>query len=418
MRGLEVRSRPIFFDYSPGESMMPVGKVDLHSMKSAPWVHTCGEEVNNPSSDKVSCMNNDDTKQNDILSSNANTILASGQRYFFEVTLTLPESEINKQLGVFMVRVDLKSSDRSLLASSKQHSMLPFESTMVALFRKFMMILPLASGLLSETRSIHLLCFDKYVDLDGNKPMSLVDISLGVPNPAAFPATLQTIQIHSAELRYGKEMNAIQTLLRNWRYFSALSGTMVLFLGYTFIALYLLHRRAQRIRWNTQPYADFFESDEDESVRNSNASSGDMWTGADIEILEEDGDDSDAWEPIDSSEENESSKETKHPTKKSTHNNLVSDDESFVSSIQDVEGRKGPNTAFPLGKLTSNPLVKDHEPFLAASKPKGKNKDDEGASDGERRKNLEAKISAQEKEEKCLADMVMKGHSKWDMLAS
>jgi seipin len=201
-------------------------------MKNSPWSHhLCGEESTYQSSSpsgEYACASNDhetisysvgEEKNESVVE---NPILAPGQRYFFELVLTLPESDINKQLGVFMVKVELRSVDRTLLASSKQHSMLPYESSIVTLFRKTMLILPLAFGLMSETKSVTLLLFDHYTDISDKKPVSLVEVTLGVPNPAAFPTTLQTIQIHSAELRYGKEMNAIQSLLRHWQYLFAI----------------------------------------------------------------------------------------------------------------------------------------------------------------------------------------------------
>ena len=47
MRGLDVQSRIIFFDYSPspGEPMMPTGIVDLRSTRNSPWVHSCADSL-------------------------------------------------------------------------------------------------------------------------------------------------------------------------------------------------------------------------------------------------------------------------------------------------------------------------------------------------------------------------------------
>mmetsp|Transcript_24773 Transcript_24773/g.52552 ORF Transcript_24773/g.52552 Transcript_24773/m.52552 type:complete len:532 (+) Transcript_24773:86-1681(+) len=427
MRGLEVHHRPIFFDYSPGEPMMPVGVVDLRSTKSAPWVHSCGEGLDNyqASADDITINDGkisyrsgegEDSCHATEHDQATNAILPSDEKHFFEITLTLPESEINKKLGVFMVKVDLRSSDRSLLASSKQHSMLPYESTMVSLSRKALLILPLISGLLSETRTITLLCFDSYVDVDEKRPASLVEVSLGVPNPAAFPATLQTIQIHSAELRYGKEMNAAQSFFRNWRSSCAFFGTMVFFIGYGFIALIILNRRARKNRWNTQPYANFFDSINGSSAQNNGSASCDRWMGADIEILEDDEDDDGAWEPIDSTNKEEQPDELLNPMRAATTNNLVSDEESF-SSKQNIPG-KNESMSFPLGNLANNSVVKGHE-HLFGTKSNGDRKEHRNQTldeDMKCKNRTDHKLkSNQKKEEKYLADMVMKGRSKLDL---
>ena len=408
MRGLDVQSRQIFFDYSsaPGGPMMPTGIVDLRSTKSAPWVHSCAESVDHSSPVEYACIDGDNEityrvggEQDGNVSENA--VLESGKRYFFELALTLPESDVNKQLGVFMVKVELRSADRSLLAFSKQHSLLPYESAFVSLFRKSMAIMPLACGILSETRTITLHVFDQYRDASDKKTVSLVEVSLGVPNPTAFPATVQSIQIQSAELRYGKEMNAIQAFCRNWQYLCAVIGTAALFLGYALVALSILNRQAERHRWNTQPYAHFFDSDEDESGDNAGTASQDRWMGADIEILDEDEDDSSAWEPIESNEKKTKDKNG-HEEK-----NLVSDDDESVSAKQ-KKNREGESMTAPLGKLDENEAVKD-EPLLAEM-PHDKEERSLGRLDEICNNDMDSRNkSAQKKEEQHLADMVMKG---------
>jgi hypothetical protein len=408
MRGLDVQSRNIFFDYSPspGEPMMPTGIVDLRSTRNAPWVHSCSDSLDQSSSSEYVCINSNNEityrvrgEQDGNVSENA--VLESGKRYFFELALTMPESDVNKQLGVFMVKVELKSADRSLLALSKQHSLLPFESAFVALFRKTMVILPLASGILSETRTITLHAFDQYRDANDKKPVSLVEVSLGIPNPAAYPATAQSIQIQSAELRYGKEMNVIQGFVRNCHYFCAVIGTAALFLGYGLAALSILNRRAERHRWNTEPYAHFFDSDEDESGDDAEFASQDQWTGADIEILDEDESDAGAWEPIvsnDTKTKNETGREEK---------NLVSDDDESVS-VKQKKSRQGRSMTAPLGKLGENATAVD-EP-LFAEMPHDNEKRTHGLSDEECKNDVDSRNErAQKKEEQHLADMVMKG---------
>ena len=438
VRGLEVQSHSIFFDYSPGESLMPVGRVDLRSSRSAPWVYieTTATPVDyfpvgdqDTTDNKQSCINKENlgceektTNTNEITNteegqtekmgtpssqvSDENTILIPGQRYFFEVTLTLPESEINKQLGVFMLTVNLQSSDGLLLATSKQSSMLPYESKIVGVFRKLSLLLPLASGLLSETRTIDLLCFDNYVDANDEKSISTVEVRLGIPNPAVFPATLQTIQIQSAELRYGKEMTPVQLFFRNWRYLCAFCGVTVFFLGYSFLALLFFHSRAKK-RWTSnlsqQPYGDFFDSIDGS---NHNSKSG-SWMGADIEFLDDDEND---WEPIDSNDEfkNGANKNIRRDEKNNNDtSNVISDEESITSNTDAAAISKEINETshskkvnFPLGSIANIPSVQEHEPMFSSLNKSKKIKETKQSADNE---------------EKCLADMVMKGYSKWEI---
>ena len=68
MRGLEVQSRPIFFDYNPGtpgqsDHVLPpiIGTVDLKSPKRAPWSYSCSSS---PVEDSLCVRIDDDIIQN------------------------------------------------------------------------------------------------------------------------------------------------------------------------------------------------------------------------------------------------------------------------------------------------------------------------------------------------------------------
>ena len=441
MRGLEVQSRPIFFDYNPGipgqsEQVLPpiIGTVDLKSPKRAPWSYSCSSS---PVEDSLCVRIDDDILQNSntdklteedddsclsklsnsaartecpqaMKSSDIQPILVPGQRYFFEVTLTLPESEINKRLGMFMVTVDLRSSDKQLLASSKQSSMLPFESNMIAIFRKLLLLLPLSAGLLAETRTVTLLSFDNYVDISSKQPLSYVEVILKVPNPASFSSTLQSIQIQGSKLRFGKEMSPLQEFFRSMRWPCAFLGTTFFFMVYAYAALSVWRRRASRIRWNSQPYADFFSDDDnDESAVNSKSGSDDRWMGAEVEIIEEECNDSDKWEALDEkNNENKVNEDSAEKKKKEKFDQVVSDEEeeSVTSADQNVaEGatKTSCKSTFPNGKVASNGPVK-------------------GRSNGSSQKpscgphGLGQKPS-REDEERSLADMVMKGYRKYEV---
>jgi len=138
--------------------------------------------------------------------------------------------------------------------------------------------------------------------------------------------------------------------------------------------------------------------------------------GADIEILEDDEDDDDAWEPIDSTNKEEQPDELLNPMRAATTNNLVSDEESF-SSKQNIPG-ENESMSFPLGNLANNSVVKGHE-HLFGTKSNGDRKEHRNQTldeDMKCKNRTDHKLkSNQKKEEKYLADMVMKGRSKLDL---
>jgi hypothetical protein len=150
-------TEPLFFDYSgisrhpapvcvdessktcsrtnhlPGEKVMPWAVADLFS-KHSQWEAFQKDVIPLPRAD--------------------NRILKTGQAYYLEVALELPDSDINRAAGVFGVSVELQSSNGTKLASSMRAARLPHESAWVATLRKLIWLLPLLIGAVQETRTV------------------------------------------------------------------------------------------------------------------------------------------------------------------------------------------------------------------------------------------------------------------------
>jgi hypothetical protein len=91
-------------------------------------------------------------------------ILVPSQLYFLEVVLELPESEINRQAGVFGVQVELQSSNGTKLASSVRASRLPHESRWISIIRKAVWLVPLLLGAVQESRVVIVPSFRYFVE--------------------------------------------------------------------------------------------------------------------------------------------------------------------------------------------------------------------------------------------------------------
>ncbi|EOY27901.1 hypothetical protein QUC31_012736 [Theobroma cacao] len=72
------------------------------------------------------------------------------------VSLTLPESEYNRNLGMFQVRVDFLSINGETLASSSHPCMLKFKSEPIRLLLTFFKVAPLVTGYVSEAQTLNL----------------------------------------------------------------------------------------------------------------------------------------------------------------------------------------------------------------------------------------------------------------------
>lgn len=101
-------------------------------------------------------------------------ILQPKQAYYVEVHLTLPESEMNRNVGMFGVAVDLLSQQPSKdenrntttvkLASSVRSARLPHESGWVAVARKLVWLVPLVFGGIQENRVVIVSSFRHIVE--------------------------------------------------------------------------------------------------------------------------------------------------------------------------------------------------------------------------------------------------------------
>jgi hypothetical protein len=95
---------------------------------------------------------------------NEKHILKPGKTYYLEVALDLPESEINRRVGMFGVLVELQSSDGTKLASSMRAARLPHESKWISIIRKLVFLMPLLIGAVQETRTIIVPSFHHIVE--------------------------------------------------------------------------------------------------------------------------------------------------------------------------------------------------------------------------------------------------------------
>lgn len=180
-------------------------------------------------------------------------ILVPKKSYFVQVALTLPESTNNRDVGMFMVEMDLKSQNKQsynnylhsstfnvtnsrmrqpfkLLASSSRPAMLPYQSTYVSLVKKTFIMIPLILGAIPEARTVIVECFDRFRESE-SYPMNLVEIRLIIPYQPVLLSNnhdnvmeWKHVQIWKAELRIGKELNHIQCLMREWFYSFAFMG--------------------------------------------------------------------------------------------------------------------------------------------------------------------------------------------------
>ncbi|KAK4714653.1 hypothetical protein R3W88_020560 [Solanum pinnatisectum] len=129
------------------------------------------------------------------------------------VSLTMPESEYNRKLGIFQVRVDCLSSNGKVTATSSYPSMLKFKSQPIRLVETAIKSIPLVTGFQSEVQNLKLVINDF---TEGFEPTACFKVVIEKraeyqPLGAGIP------EIYSATLHVETELPQIKKIIWIWR---------------------------------------------------------------------------------------------------------------------------------------------------------------------------------------------------------
>ncbi|EOA40136.1 hypothetical protein CARUB_v10008844mg [Capsella rubella] len=83
-------------------------------------------------------------------------VIPRDQKLDVTLSMTLPESAYNKNLGMFQVRVDFLSADGQTISSIRRPCMLRFRSEPIRLVQTFFKVVPLVTGYVSEIQTLSL----------------------------------------------------------------------------------------------------------------------------------------------------------------------------------------------------------------------------------------------------------------------
>ncbi|KAF8413670.1 hypothetical protein HHK36_001662 [Tetracentron sinense] len=128
------------------------------------------------------------------------------------VSLTLPESEYNRKLGVFQVRVDFLSANGKVTASSIYPSMLRFKSQPIRYLETFLKTAPLVAGYSSESQILKLKMRDF---TEGYEPTACLKVIL--EQRAEYQPGAGIPEIYAASLMLETELPLIKRIIWYWR---------------------------------------------------------------------------------------------------------------------------------------------------------------------------------------------------------
>ncbi|CAM0138376.1 unnamed protein product [Umbelopsis sp. WA50703] len=133
------------------------------------------------------------------------------QQYKVDILLHVPSSEINFDIGNFMVRVDLKTADDKSVSYSSRPSILRYQSALHRTLAVFAKALPLILGIAKETQTIVLPMMEHFVE-DGTHPVTKAIVSISD----------HRLQIYHMHLHMTADFHGLRYYMYNHRIITAM----------------------------------------------------------------------------------------------------------------------------------------------------------------------------------------------------
>ncbi|XP_008799411.1 seipin-2-like [Phoenix dactylifera] len=128
------------------------------------------------------------------------------------ISLTLPESDYNRKLGMFQVRAEFLSADGKVMAGSSQPCMLRFKSSHIHLIETFLKSGSLLAGYSSE---LQILRVKMTGFTEGSEPTVCIRVIL--EQRAEYRPGAGIPEIYAASLKLESELPLFKRLIWNWR---------------------------------------------------------------------------------------------------------------------------------------------------------------------------------------------------------
>lgn len=104
-------------------------------------------------------------------------LLSQGVEYAFDVELELPLSTKNRNMGVFMLELQLSTMDGAPLGHCSQPVIVPYTSSLLYFARELLVAVPVFMGLARDSVTVQVSCFQGWVEI-GTAPLTHVLASI------------------------------------------------------------------------------------------------------------------------------------------------------------------------------------------------------------------------------------------------
>ncbi|XP_072933972.1 seipin [Epargyreus clarus] len=154
------------------------------------------------------------------------SMLMSSQAYRVRLALDMPESQVNKDLGMFMVCAQMRAKGGVLVSASCRSAMLRHRSRLHQVMRTLVMAPLLLTGLDEEKQTLQVELFS---DFEDDQDLPVTDAYVEVQS--------RFVQVISCELLIEAHFTGLRYYMFNWPKISALIGisTNLFFVSLVFI---------------------------------------------------------------------------------------------------------------------------------------------------------------------------------------
>ncbi|XP_057366910.1 seipin-like [Daphnia carinata] len=162
---------------------------------------------------------------------NQRQLLQSNQPYNIIIDLELPESEANKELGMFMVQLTLTGKNGKFIAMSRRSAMLRYKSWILHFLGTVMFSPALLVGPMEEKQMLKVEMFSEFLEAPDN-PVTNVRVEI----------ESRWLQLYSVKLRIQAEFMGLRYFMFYWPTLSATIGISTHVVLLSFLVGYVWYR--------------------------------------------------------------------------------------------------------------------------------------------------------------------------------
>eukprot|EP00117_Sycon_ciliatum_P016432 scpid81180/ scgid15865/ Seipin; Bernardinelli-Seip congenital lipodystrophy type 2 protein homolog len=192
-------------------------------------------------------------------------VLAKNQLYDVKVNLEVPESDVNRGIGMFMVNLSFYDDEKALRWSSARTAILRYRSPLLSTLRLLFYIFPMLFGFLEESQWLLIVFADNFTDTSPGSGFKYAEVVVGT----------KQLQVYSASLVLDARFSGVRYMMYYWPVTSAaVYIASVMWFLCTISALILFHLFGFRLPISLPALPGADDDDDEDGEGNQDQANG------------------------------------------------------------------------------------------------------------------------------------------------